>query len=154
MHGLLVAACFVLLILIPCIVAIFSSSKEGPSGNTGEHEIPKEPSKARGHSPSRVREAAAAMAERKQAKAAAEAAALNAPTGERPSRIRSVANAAFTRPEANAAGERPSRIRNVATALKAPKVQKPVPMAAGDPGSVRPSIRDLRAKSATKPPRA
>lgn len=154
MHGLLVAACFVLLILIPCIVAIFSSSKEGHSGNSGEHEVPKEPTRARGHSPSRVREAAAAMAARKEAKLAAEAAALNAPTGDRPSRIRSVAAAAFTRPEANAAGEKPSRIRNVAAALKA-KPQKPVPMAAGDPGSHKPSIRDLRAKqAASRQPRA
>lgn len=155
MHGLLIAACFVVLILVPCIVAIFSSSKEGHSGNSGEHEIPQEPTRARGHSPSRVREAAAAMAARKEAKLAAEAAALNAPTGERPSRIRTVANAAFTRPEANAAGERPSRIRNVAAALKAKPTPKPVPMATGDPGSVRPSIRDLRAKqAATKPPRS
>lgn len=156
MHGLLVAACFVLLILVPCIVAIFSSSKEGHSGNTAEHEIPQEPTRARGHSPSRVRDAAAAMAARKQAKLDAEAAALAAPTGDRPSRMRTVAAAAFSRPEATAAGERPSRIRNVAAALKAPKAQKPVPMVSGDPGSVRPSIRDLRAKQSgsKQPPRA
>jgi hypothetical protein len=155
MHGLLVAAGFVVLILVPCIVAIFSSSKEGRSGNSGEHEVPQQPTKARGHSPSRVREAAAAMAARKEAKLAAEAAALAAPTGDRPSRIRTVAAAAFTRPEATATGERPSRIRNVAAALKAPKPQRPVPMASGDPGSVRPSIRDLRAKqTGAKAPRS
>ena len=151
MHGLLVAAGFVLLILVPCIVAIFSSSKEGHSGNSGEHAIPQEPTKARGHSESRVREAAAAMTARKEAKLAAEAAAAR---GERPSRIRNVAAAAFTRPEANAAGERPSRIRNVAAAMKAKPSQKPVPMASGDPGSHKPSIRELRARqAAAKPPR-
>jgi hypothetical protein len=146
MHGLIVAGCFVLLILIPCIVAIFSSSKEGRSGNTGEHEIPQEPIKARGHSPSRVREAAAAMAARKEARLAAEAAAAR---GERPSRIRAVAAAAFKRPAANAAGERPSRIHTVAAALKAKPQRQPVPMADGDPGAIKPSIRDLRAKHAT-----
>ncbi len=151
MHGLIVAACFVLLILVPCIVAIFSSSKEGHSGNSGEHEVPKEPTRARGHSPSRVREAAAAMAARKEAKLAAEAAAAR---GEHPSRIRTVVAAAFTRPEANTAGERTSRIRNVSAALKA-KPQKPVPMTIDDPGSLKPSIRDLRAKhAAAKRPRA
>jgi hypothetical protein len=151
MHGLIVAGCFVLLILVPCLVAIFSSSKEGHSGNTGEHEIPQEPTQARGHSPSRVREAAKAMAARKEAKLAAEAAAARS---ERPSRIRTVAAAAFTRPETTANGERSSRIRNVAAALKA-KPQKPVPMAISDPGSLKPSIRDLRAKhAAAKQPRA
>ena len=74
MHNILVGIGFVLLILIPCLVAVFSSSKEGHSGNTGEHEIPKEPTRPRGHSPSRIREAAAAMTARKEAKAAAEAA--------------------------------------------------------------------------------
>lgn len=150
MHGLIVAGCFVLLILIPCIVAVFSSSKEGHSGSTGEHEIPQEPTRVRGHSPSRIREAAAAMAARKEAKLAAEAAAH----GKRQSRMRTVAAAAFARPEANAAGERPSRIRTVAAALKA-KPQKPVPMPIDDPGSLKPSIRDLRAKhAAAKQPRA
>lgn len=150
-HNVLVGVGFVLLILIPCLVAVFSSSKEGHSGNTGEHEIPKEPTRPRGHSPSRIREAAAAMTARKEAKAAAEEAAAR---GERPSRIRQVAAAAFTRPEANSAGERPSRIRNVAAAIKA-RPPKDVPMASGDPGAVKPSIRELRAKhAAPKPPRS
>ncbi|WP_156993730.1 hypothetical protein [Terriglobus sp. TAA 43] len=149
MHNLMVAIGFILLILIPCLVAVFSSSKEGRSGNTGEHEIPKEPTRARGHSPSRIREAAAAMNARKEAKLAAEQAAAR---GERPSRIREAAAAAFTRPEANGAEERPSRIRNVAAALRS-RPPKDVPMASGDPGSVKPSIRELRAKHAPKPPR-
>jgi hypothetical protein len=90
------------------------------------------------------------MAARKEAKLAAEEAAAK---GERPSRIRTVAAAAFARPAEDATGERSSRIRNVATALKA-KPQKPVPMATGDPGLVKPSIRDLRAKhAAAKQPR-
>lgn len=144
MHNILVGVGFVLLILIPCLVAVFSSSKEGRSGNTGEHEIPKEPKQARGHSPSRIREAAAAMNARKEAKAAAEEAAAR---GERPSRIRQVAAAAFTRPEANSAGERPSRIRNIANAIKA-RPPKDVPMDTRDPGAVKPSIRELRAKAA------
>jgi hypothetical protein len=148
---MLIGIGFILLILIPCLVAVFSSSKEGRSGNTGEHEIPKEPTQARGHSPSRIREAAAAMAARKEAKIAAEEAAAR---GERPSQIHQAVAATFTRPEANSAGERPSRIRNVAAALRS-RPSKDVPMASGDPGTVKPSIRELRAKhSAAKPPRA
>ncbi|MEZ2347799.1 hypothetical protein [Terriglobus sp. RCC_193] len=133
-----------LLILIPCLVAVFSSSKEGHSGNTGEHEIPKEAERTRSHSPSRIREAAAAMTARKEAKLAAEEAASR---GDRPSRIRQAAVAAFTRPEASDPGERPSRIRNVAAALRS-RPPKDVPMASGDPGAVKPSIRELRAKAA------
>lgn len=140
MHNILVGIGFVLLILIPCLVAVFSSSKEGHSGNTGEHEIPKEPTRPRGHSPSRIREAAAAMTARKEAKAAAEAAPKTPePAAKAPGRT-----------------ERPSRIRNVAAALRSrPPKSKDVPMASGDPGAVKPSIRELRAKhAAPKPPRS
>ena len=153
MHNILVGVGFVLLILIPCLVAVFSSSKEGHSGNTGEHEIPQEPTRSRGHSPSRIREAAAAMTARKE-KAAAKAApkgpepaVKSSERTERPSRIRQAVTAAFTEPQRNSKGDRPSRIRNVVAALRS-QPPKDLPMASGDPGAVKPSIRELRAKQA------
>lgn len=160
MHNALVAACFLLLILVPCLVAMKSSSKEGRTGNSGEHDVPKAPSAARGHSPSRLREAADVMAARKQAKLDAENGVVVTSTAERPSRIRMAVNAAFSRPADDATAvsnstERPSRIRMVAAALTQRKPKGPVPMSGGDPGTKKLSIKELRAKqAAARPPRA
>ena len=157
MHNALVAACFLLLILIPCIVAMRSSAKDGRTGNSGEHDVVKRPSAARGHSPSRLREAADAMAARKQAKLDAENGVVTtSTTAQRPSRIRMAVNAAFSRPpeEATAVSnttERSSRIRMVAAALTQRGPKGPVPMAAGDPGAKKESIKNLRAKHARHP---
>ena len=151
MHSAIVAGCFLLLVLIPCLVAVYSSSKEGRSGNSGEHTVAPVVTAARGHSPSRIRTAAAAMAARKEARLAAAMVAERAPGAERPSRLRMAAVAAFSKPEGPSAGQRPSRLHRVATALvyrEYRDVQKHVPMVAGDPGSKKQSIRDLRAKHA------
>lgn len=152
MHNALVAACFLLLILIPCFVAMKSSSKEDKTGS-GEHAVAK-PSAARGHSPSRIRAAADAMAARKAAKLAAEQGIVMSSTTDRPSRMRIAAAAAFSRPIENdittSSEERPSRIRMVAAALTQRKPKGPVPMAEGDPGTRKQSIRDLRARHAQR----
>jgi hypothetical protein len=123
MHSAIVAACFLLIVLVPCLVAMQSASKEGRSGNTDEHVIAPP---------------AAAFVERRK--------------GDRragPSRIRMAAEAALGKdaPVANTVGQQPSRVRNVAAALvhRAPAHS---PMAAGDPGSRKQSIRELRAKHA------
>lgn len=123
MHSVIIAACFLLIVLVPCLVAMQSASKEGRSGNTDEHVIAPPVTPA---------------VERRK--------------GDRrkgPSRIRMAADAALGKdaPVANAAGQRPSRVRQVAAAL----VRRPPahsPMAAGDPGERKQSIRELRAKHA------
>lgn len=159
MHSALIAACFLLLILVPCLVAMKSSSKEGKTGNSGEHDLPKAPSAARGHSPSRLREAADAMAARKQAKLDAENGVVITSTAQRPSRIRMAVDAALSRPvvdetSVSSSGDKPSRIRMVTAALTQRRSKGPVPMADGDPGSKKQSIKDLRAKHGAKMPRA
>lgn len=153
MHNALVAACFLLLILIPCFVAMKSSAKEDKTGSSGEHAVAR-PTAARGHSPSRIRAAADAMAARKAAKLAAEQGSVTLGTGERPSRIRMAAAAVFSRPAEDdvtaSLTDRPSRIRMVAAVLTQRKPKGPVPMAEGDPGTRKQSIRDLRAKHAQR----
>lgn len=154
MHNLIVAGCFLLLVLIPCVVAVFSSSKDGRSGNSGEHEVAAPVTAARGHSPSRIRSAADAMAARKEARRIAEEAAT---VGERPSHIRMAAAAVFSKPSEDVpASQRPSRLHRVAAALTHKDVKKHIPVVVRDPGSPQHSIRDLRAKhaAAAKPKRS
>ena len=150
MQSVIVAGCFLLLVLIPCLVAVYSSSKEGRTGNSGEHEVAPAVTAARGHSPSRIRNAAEAMAARKAARLAGDKAdAKPAARADRPSRVRAVVTAAFSSTDSVAPdGQRTSRLHRVATALIYREVPKHVPMPAGDPGSKKQSIRDLRAKHA------